>query len=60
MNAAADPVATLKMPSLTLKGVTVNFPFTPYDCQKDYMGKVIECLQKVMLTFLSPGYSCPA
>ncbi|XP_040049052.2 regulator of telomere elongation helicase 1 isoform X2 [Gasterosteus aculeatus] len=34
------------MPSLTLKGVTVNFPFTPYDCQKDYMGKVIECLQK--------------
>ncbi|KAM8863625.1 regulator of telomere elongation helicase 1 isoform 2-T2 [Spinachia spinachia] len=34
------------MPSLTLDGVTVNFPFTPYDCQKDYMGKVIECLQK--------------
>ncbi|XP_031733432.1 regulator of telomere elongation helicase 1 isoform X4 [Anarrhichthys ocellatus] len=34
------------MPSLTLNGVTVNFPFPPYDCQKDYMGKVIECLQK--------------
>ncbi|XP_049920560.1 regulator of telomere elongation helicase 1 isoform X3 [Epinephelus moara] len=34
------------MPSLTLNGVTVNFPFPPYDCQKDYMSKVIECLQK--------------
>lgn len=35
------------MTSLTLNGVTVNFPFTPYDCQKDYMRKVIECLQTV-------------
>ncbi|XP_040009350.1 regulator of telomere elongation helicase 1 isoform X2 [Xiphias gladius] len=34
------------MPSLSLHGVTVNFPFPPYDCQKDYMVKVIECLQK--------------
>ncbi|XP_040927591.1 regulator of telomere elongation helicase 1 isoform X3 [Betta splendens] len=34
------------MPSLTLSNVTVNFPFPPYDCQKDYMSKVIECLQK--------------
>ncbi|XP_063751130.1 regulator of telomere elongation helicase 1-like [Eleginops maclovinus] len=34
------------MTSLTLKGVTVNFPFPPYDCQKDYMSKVIECLQE--------------
>ncbi|XP_044068758.1 LOW QUALITY PROTEIN: regulator of telomere elongation helicase 1 [Siniperca chuatsi] len=34
------------MASLTLKGVTVNFPFPPYDCQKDYMSKVIECLQR--------------
>ncbi|XP_028265635.1 regulator of telomere elongation helicase 1 isoform X2 [Parambassis ranga] len=33
------------MPLLTLNGVTVNFPFPPYDCQKDYMHKVIECLQ---------------
>ncbi|KAM4610026.1 regulator of telomere elongation helicase 1 [Polymixia lowei] len=33
------------MPSLTLRGVTVNFPFNPYECQKDYMSKVIECLQ---------------
>ncbi|XP_061542845.1 regulator of telomere elongation helicase 1 isoform X2 [Phycodurus eques] len=34
------------MTSLSLNGVTVHFPFTPYDCQKDYMTKVIECLQK--------------
>ncbi|XP_062282424.1 regulator of telomere elongation helicase 1 [Scomber scombrus] len=34
------------MHSLSLNGVTVNFPFPPYDCQKDYMQKVIECLQK--------------
>uniref|UniRef100_A0A8P4GCH8 Regulator of telomere elongation helicase 1 n=1 Tax=Dicentrarchus labrax TaxID=13489 RepID=A0A8P4GCH8_DICLA len=34
------------MSSLTLNGVTVNFPFPPYDCQKDYISKVIECLQK--------------
>ncbi|XP_062316136.1 regulator of telomere elongation helicase 1 [Osmerus eperlanus] len=33
------------MPPLTLKGVTVDFPFDPYECQKDYMSKVIECLQ---------------
>ncbi|CAN9508127.1 unnamed protein product [Ophioblennius macclurei] len=33
------------MPSLTLRGLNVEFPFTPYDCQKDYMDKVIECLQ---------------
>uniref|UniRef100_A0A8D0AKU5 Regulator of telomere elongation helicase 1 n=1 Tax=Sander lucioperca TaxID=283035 RepID=A0A8D0AKU5_SANLU len=34
------------MPSLSLGGVTVNFPFPPYDCQVDYMNKVIECLKK--------------
>ncbi|XP_070696234.1 regulator of telomere elongation helicase 1 [Pempheris klunzingeri] len=34
------------MPSLSLNGVTVSFPFPPYDCQRDYMSKVIECLQK--------------
>ncbi|XP_030646953.1 regulator of telomere elongation helicase 1 [Chanos chanos] len=33
------------MPPLTLRGITVDFPFTPYPCQKDYMSKVIECLQ---------------
>ncbi|XP_030590571.1 regulator of telomere elongation helicase 1 isoform X2 [Archocentrus centrarchus] len=34
------------MPSLTLNGVTVNFPFSPYECQKTYMSRVIEYLQK--------------
>ncbi|KAG7264351.1 hypothetical protein CRUP_020876 [Coryphaenoides rupestris] len=33
------------MPSFTLRGVTISFPFTPYQCQNDYMSKVIECLQ---------------
>ncbi|XP_051528056.1 regulator of telomere elongation helicase 1-like isoform X2 [Myxocyprinus asiaticus] len=33
------------MPHLKLRGVTVDFPFTPYPCQEDYMSKVIECLQ---------------
>lgn len=46
------------MSSLTLHGVTVNFPFPPYDCQKDYMNKVIECLQKVsklLMNLWPPG-----
>ncbi|KAH3848930.1 hypothetical protein DPMN_091315 [Dreissena polymorpha] len=34
------------MPLLDVKGVKVNFPFEPYPCQLDYMGKVIECLQQ--------------
>ncbi|XP_051967242.1 regulator of telomere elongation helicase 1 [Xyrauchen texanus] len=33
------------MPHLKLRGVTLDFPFTPYPCQEDYMSKVIECLQ---------------
>ncbi|XP_025119651.1 regulator of telomere elongation helicase 1 isoform X2 [Bubalus bubalis] len=34
------------MPKITLKGVTVDFPFQPYKCQEEYMSKVLECLQK--------------
>ncbi|KAM3923568.1 regulator of telomere elongation helicase 1 isoform 2-T2 [Leptodactylus fuscus] len=34
------------MPVLELCGVSVDFPFTPYKCQEDYMIKVLECLQK--------------
>ena len=37
------------MPKITLKGVTVDFPFQPYKCQEEYMSKVLECLQKVRL-----------
>ncbi|KAJ8390129.1 hypothetical protein AAFF_G00110030 [Aldrovandia affinis] len=33
------------MSPITLRGITVDFPFTPYECQKEYMNKVIECLQ---------------
>ena len=42
-----DVLTRAKMPLLTLSGVTINFPFTPYECQNDYMSKVIECLQQV-------------
>ncbi|XP_058859713.1 regulator of telomere elongation helicase 1 isoform X2 [Acipenser ruthenus] len=33
------------MPTIELNGITVDFPFTPYPCQEDYMSKVITCLQ---------------
>ncbi|XP_055531532.1 regulator of telomere elongation helicase 1 homolog [Wyeomyia smithii] len=33
------------MPDYTINGIPVNFPFEPYQIQKDYMAKVIECLQ---------------
>ncbi|XP_055452055.1 regulator of telomere elongation helicase 1 isoform X3 [Psammomys obesus] len=34
------------MPRIVLNGVTVDFPFQPYQCQQEYMTKVLECLQK--------------
>ncbi|XP_047390881.1 regulator of telomere elongation helicase 1 isoform X2 [Sciurus carolinensis] len=34
------------MPKVVLNGVTVDFPFQPYQCQQEYMSKVLECLQK--------------
>lgn len=33
------------MTTVNIRGVPVTFPFEPYVIQKDYMGKVIECLQ---------------
>ncbi|GLV35707.1 Regulator of telomere elongation helicase 1 [Carabus blaptoides fortunei] len=33
------------MSTVELRGVPVAFPFKPYDIQKNYMEKVIECLQ---------------
>lgn len=33
------------MEEVTIKGVSVKFPFKPYTLQMDYMEKVIECLQ---------------
>ena len=35
----ASPPTTVE-----LRGVKVHFPFTPYACQKDYMGKVMDAL----------------
>ncbi|KAE8574306.1 hypothetical protein XENTR_v10003373 [Xenopus tropicalis] len=34
------------MPQVPVAGLTVDFPFQPYKCQEDYMGKVIQCLQQ--------------
>ncbi|BFZ16911.1 hypothetical protein BsWGS_19949 [Bradybaena similaris] len=34
------------MPLLEISGIQVNFPFTPYSCQVEYMNKVLTCLQK--------------
>ncbi|XP_018572046.1 regulator of telomere elongation helicase 1 homolog isoform X2 [Anoplophora glabripennis] len=33
------------MCTVTIKGVPIKFPFEPYDLQKKYMEKVVECLQ---------------
>lgn len=33
------------MPEIKINNIVVNFPFEPYDVQKTYMSKVIECLQ---------------
>lgn len=33
------------MPEFLINGIPVNFPFEPYQVQRDYMERVIECLQ---------------
>lgn len=38
------------MPDVVIREVDVRFPFEPYDVQKAYMSKVIECLQNVSVT----------
>ena len=35
------------MSLLDVRGVRVNFPFTPYPCQVTYMERVLQCLQQV-------------
>lgn len=34
------------MVQLQIRGVDIDFPFQPYDCQVSYMEKVIHCLQE--------------
>lgn len=34
------------MPEIVISGVTVKFPFEPYDVQRNYMESVIKCLDK--------------
>lgn len=38
------------MPEIEIRGIPVKFPYEPYDLQKEYMSKVIECLQTVSKT----------
>lgn len=33
------------MTTITIRGIPVKFPFTPYDIQTKYMEKVIDCLE---------------
>ncbi|XP_018021404.1 regulator of telomere elongation helicase 1 homolog [Hyalella azteca] len=33
------------MPQLIINGIPIQFPFEPYEVQRNYMTKVIECLQ---------------
>lgn len=33
------------MPNFEISGYQVNFPFEPYALQRDYMAKVIACLE---------------
>lgn len=33
------------MPEVEINGISINFPFQPYQVQTDYMSKVIECLE---------------
>lgn len=35
-----------KMPEFTIAGIPVSFPFEPYNVQRRYMEKVIECLDR--------------
>lgn len=38
--------------TINILGVPVKFPFPPYDCQLEYMSKVITSLQQVRISRL--------
>ena len=44
--ARSGPVAPPATPptTLELRGISIHFPFKPYKCQEDYMGKVLDAL----------------
>jgi hypothetical protein len=35
----------------TVGDVDIQFPFVPYDVQKELMKKVLECIQKVIMGY---------
>lgn len=39
-------IKLIKMPVVQINDISVDFPFEPYDVQKEYMAKIIESLQK--------------
>lgn len=45
LHAHPPKTQSTKMPELMVAGIKVDFPFEPYALQRDYMAKVIECLQ---------------
>lgn len=50
------------MPQVEVNNLVVDFPYEPYEIQKEYMSKIVECLQKVtswifeFQTFVGFGY----
>jgi regulator of telomere elongation helicase 1 len=44
--AQPSQAASRKRSEVVTHGVTIRFPFEPYECQKVYMEKVIEALQR--------------
>lgn len=37
------------MPAIEINNLTVDFPYEPYEIQKEYMSKIVECLQGVSM-----------
>ena len=46
------------MVQIQIRGVSIDFPFPPYDCQVSYMEKVIQCLQEVGSKYFPTFVSC--
>jgi hypothetical protein len=35
------------MPEIDIRNLLINFPYEPYEIQREYMSKVVDCLQNV-------------